>query len=141
MSNNKKLSNNSDINKNIDDNNITESQILSNQVIERSLKMVIGKSNPISNLSENSINKLIEAQKEENKLKYEDKKDDRYKKFISVIVVVPLILVFILVICYMFRDNTQFLEKVLPALFAFIIGAGGGYGFGKSSNRNKNFNE
>ena len=141
MSNNKKLSNNSDINKNIDDNNITESQILSNQVIERSLKMVIGKSNPISNLSENSINKLIEAQKEENKLKYEDKKDDRYKKFISVIVVVPLILVFILVICYMFRDNTQFLEKVLPALFAFIIGAGGGYGFGKSSNKNKNFNE
>ena len=142
MSNNKnnkesnKEQNQSIINKN-DESSVIHSEI------KRSLSMMMSSSNPISKLSEKNIDNMIEAEKENIKIKHEDKKDERkfiFKLVISLTVIFVLLIVFILLI---FKNNIEFLKVIIPPIISFALGTvGGGFGgFGVGYRKGKNSDE
>lgn len=140
MSNNKDNSS-KEQNQNIINKNDKTSSIHSQ--IERSLSMMISSSNPISKLSEQNINKMIEVEKETIKIKHEDKKDERKFILILVITLTVLFALLILSILIIFKDNTEFLKIVIPPIISFAVGTiGGGFGgYGVGYRKGKNSDE
>lgn len=84
--------------------------------------------NPIANLTEDNINKMIETENKHDERKFKDKREKR----IFIIVLSIFFGLLILSILFIFKDNMELLKIIIPSILSLSIGAFGGYGYGKT---------
>lgn len=92
------------------------------KIIERGFLSMSSRSlNPLANLSEDNINKILEN---------DDKHDEREfkEKRIFVIILSVFFGLLILSIIFIFKDNNELLKIILPSIISLAVGVIGGYG-------------
>ena len=88
---------------------------------------ISGSFNPLANkITDKNISEMTELHNKHDERVFNDKKNQR----IYNILIIIILLVFFLVVMILFKNNTPFLEKILPLIISFAIGAFGGYGYG-----------
>ena len=87
---------------------------------------VSGSFNPISKLSEDNINKMLENYDKHDEREFKDKKGKR--AFIITLSIFFGLL--ILSILFIFKDNTELLKIIIPSIISLSVGVIGGYGYG-----------
>lgn len=87
--------------------------------------------NPISKLSEDNINKMLENYDKHDEREFEDKKGKR----IFIITLSIFFGLLILSILFIFKDNTELLKIIIPSIISLSVGVIGGYGYGYKKGR------
>ena len=88
---------------------------------------ISGSFNPLAKkITEENISEMTELHNKHDERVFNDKKNQR----IYNILIIIILLVFFLVVMILFKNNIPFLEKILPLIISFAIGAFGGYGYG-----------
>lgn len=88
---------------------------------------ISGSFNPLVNkITDKNISEMTELHNKHDERVFNDKKNQRFHNILIIIV----LLIFFLVVMILFKNNTAFLEKILPLIISFAIGCFGGYGYG-----------
>lgn len=88
---------------------------------------ISGSFNPLANkITDKNISEMTELHNKHDERVFNDKKNQRYHNILIIII----LLLFLLIVMFLFKNNTGFLEKILPMIISFAIGALGGYGYG-----------
>ena len=87
---------------------------------------VSGSFNPISKLSEDNINKMLENYDKHDEREFKDKKGKR----VFIITLSIFFGLLILSILFIFKDNTELLKIIIPSIISLSVGVIGGYGYG-----------
>ena len=122
--------NNKNNNKNLlsEKTNSKEKEI-QNEIVKREISQILamtGSFNPISKLSEDNINKMLENYDKHDEREFKDKKGKR----IFIITLSIFFGLLILSILFIFKDNTELLKIIIPSIISLSVGVIGGYGFG-----------
>lgn len=80
--------------------------------------------NPLANLSEDNINKILENDDKHDERKFKNKKEKR------IFVIILSIFFGLLILSIIFKDNTELLKIILPSIISLSVGVLGGYGYG-----------
>ncbi len=107
---------------------IIEKMIISSSVQMRSI--VSPETDVMKKLTPEHISKYLDGAELEMKNSYSEK---FHKKVFSVLSM-TIIMIFLIVIIVLLKDNPDIMEKVIYAVGGVIAGAFGGYGFGKNKN-------
>ena len=92
---------------------------------------VSGSFNPISKLSEDNINKMLENYDKHDEREFKDKKGKR----VFIIMLSIFFGLLILSILFIFKDNTELLKIIIPSIISLSVGVIGGYGYGYKKGR------
>ena len=114
-------------NKEIIDNKVSSnSDKLPPEMIEEFLS-ISSSFNPLSNkITDKNISEMTELHNKHDERVFNDKKNQRFHNILIIIA----LLIFFLIVMFLFKDNTPFLEKILPIIISFALGCFGGYGYG-----------
>lgn len=106
---------------------------LQNNIIEEISQIfsVSSSFNPISKLSEDNINKMLENYDKHDEREFKDKKGKR----IFIITLSIFFGLLILSILFIFKDNTELLKIIIPSIISLSVGVIGGYGYGYKKGR------
>lgn len=105
------------------------------KIIERGFLSMSSRSlNPLANLSEDNINKILENDDKHDEREFKDKKEKR----IFVIILSVFFELLILSIIFIFKDNNELLKIILPSIISLAVGVIGGYGYGYKKGRDFN---
>lgn len=123
-------------NKNNHNKNIpSEKENSVSKIIERGFLSMSSRSlNPLANLSEDNINKILENDDKHDEREFKDKKEKR----IFVIILSVFFGLLILSIIFIFKDNNELLKIILPSIISLAVGVIGGYGYGYKKGRDFN---
>lgn len=99
--------------------------------ISQFLSMSSHSLNPLSKLSEDNINKMLENDDKHDERKFKDKKEKR----IFIIILSIFFGLLILSILFIFKDNIELLRIILPSIISLAVGVLGGYGYGYKKGR------
>ena len=114
-------------NKEIIDNKVSSnSDKLPPEMIEEFLS-ISSSFNPLANkITDKNISEMTELHNKHDERVFNDKKNQRFHNILIIIA----LLIFFLIVMFLFKDNTPFLEKILPIIISFALGCFGGYGYG-----------
>lgn len=76
------------------------------------------------------INQMLATDAKKVDLASKDRHEDRIFKYAIIITAI----VAVIILCVIFRDNVEPLQKIIIPILSFVAGAAGGYGVGKSKN-------
>lgn len=105
-----------------------EKMIISSSVQMRSI--VSPETDVMKKLTPEHISKYLDGAELEMKNSYTEK----FHKKVFSILSMTIIMIFLIVIIILLKDNPDIMEKVIYAVGGVIAGAFGGYGFGKNKN-------
>ena len=92
---------------------------------------VSGSFNPISKLSEDNINKMLENYDKHDENEFKARKGKR----VFIIMLSIFFGLLILSILFIFKDNTELLKIIIPSIISLSVGVIGGYGYGYKKGR------
>ena len=131
LENNSKISKKN--NKNIyskENNNLKEEKEHKTGIVKQEISRFLAMGDffsPISKLSENNINQILENEDKHDERKFKDKREIR----ITAIIIIAVIMFII----FIFKDNIELLKDILIPIILSFFTAIGGYGFGYKKGR------